>query len=77
MSIQICPYCKREFDTEFSPAMPFCSVRCRLADLDGWLNEEYTVPTDVEKELERLANGGEIIPNEKQNGDAASPTNDD
>jgi endogenous inhibitor of DNA gyrase (YacG/DUF329 family) len=27
-------------------AFPFCSERCRLADLGRWLNEEFRIPTD-------------------------------
>jgi endogenous inhibitor of DNA gyrase (YacG/DUF329 family) len=26
------------------PAWPFCSDRCRLADLGRWLGEEYRIP---------------------------------
>lgn len=39
-----CPTCKKEFDKEFSPALPFCSDRCRLIDLGRWLDEEYPLP---------------------------------
>jgi uncharacterized protein len=36
-----CPICRREFQPEESPAMPFCSERCRLIDLGRWLDEDY------------------------------------
>ena len=39
-----CPKCGRRFDSEQSPALPFCSDRCRLIDLGGWLEEKYGVP---------------------------------
>jgi endogenous inhibitor of DNA gyrase (YacG/DUF329 family) len=47
----ICPTCKRTFDTtEQADAgqrrpLPFCSTRCRLADLGSWLDGSYRVPT--------------------------------
>jgi len=52
----ICPTCKKKFDPEKSDAMPFCSKRCRLADLNGWFDERFSIPMDVEGELERRAN---------------------
>jgi len=33
--------CERLFDPELSTALPFCSIRCRLADLNRWFNEGY------------------------------------
>jgi endogenous inhibitor of DNA gyrase (YacG/DUF329 family) len=40
-----CPTCKKEFDKDFSTALPFCSDRCRLIDLGRWLDEEQTLPS--------------------------------
>ncbi|MBA3948694.1 MAG: DNA gyrase inhibitor YacG [Acidobacteria bacterium] len=38
----ICPYCRRR------PAepgwLPFCSERCKMADLGRWLSGDYRVP---------------------------------
>lgn len=35
-------YCRRE---RIDPAFrPFCSERCRMADLGRWLSEDYRVP---------------------------------
>ena len=39
-----CPICDRQFDPAASPAMPFCSDRCRQIDLGRWLREVYSVP---------------------------------
>ena len=39
-----CPKCDRPFDPEQSRALPFCSDRCRLADLGRWLDEGYGLP---------------------------------
>jgi len=47
----ICPTCKRTFDTaeDGPPAqrrpLPFCSARCRMADLGNWLDGNYRIPT--------------------------------
>lgn len=53
MPIRTCPYCRQPFDTEKTEAMPFCSPRCKMADLNGWFSETYSVPLDIEKELEK------------------------
>lgn len=29
-----------------SPFRPFCSERCKLVDLSGWMSEVYRVPDD-------------------------------
>jgi uncharacterized protein len=30
---------------------PFCSERCKLADLARWLSEDYRIPDDTPHEL--------------------------
>jgi len=47
-----CPICGREFDQQLSPAMPFCSERCRLVDLGRWLDERYGLPIERDPESE-------------------------
>jgi len=42
--------CERLFDPEQSAALPFCSVRCRLADLNRWFNEGYSLPYERPEE---------------------------
>jgi endogenous inhibitor of DNA gyrase (YacG/DUF329 family) len=39
-----CPTCGNPFEFDDSPAKPFCSERCRLIDLGGWLNETHSIP---------------------------------
>ena len=39
-----CPICDRLFESEQSPAMPFCCERCRRIDLGRWLDERYGLP---------------------------------
>jgi endogenous inhibitor of DNA gyrase (YacG/DUF329 family) len=41
-----CPICETQFDPAQSPAMPFCSERCRQIDLGRWLREVYSVPVE-------------------------------
>ena len=41
-----CPMCGRRATWRENPHRPFCSARCRLADLDGWLTGRYTVVSD-------------------------------
>jgi endogenous inhibitor of DNA gyrase (YacG/DUF329 family) len=44
-----CPTCGKRFESQQSPAMPFCSERCRLLDLGRWLGERYGVPCEAEE----------------------------
>ena len=45
-----CPTCDVEVRTPRGSGsvshFPFCSARCRMADLDRWFTEEYRVPGD-------------------------------
>lgn len=57
MSQRHCPMCERLFDPEQSSALPFCSTRCRLADLNRWLKEGYGLsyePADDEERFDPL-----------------------
>jgi endogenous inhibitor of DNA gyrase (YacG/DUF329 family) len=52
-----CPTCKAvlaDVPEDYAPR-PFCSPRCKLADLYGWLNEEYRIsePLPLEPSDER------------------------
>lgn len=44
-----CPICKGPLpeDLENQPFRPFCSQRCKLADLDNWLSGAYRISTPV------------------------------
>ncbi len=42
-----CPTCRREIDWSTSEFRPFCSERCRLIDLGGWLSEKHAIPGDT------------------------------
>ena len=41
----VCPTCKKVLDEvpPDYPPRPFCSPRCKLADLHNWLSERYVV----------------------------------
>jgi endogenous inhibitor of DNA gyrase (YacG/DUF329 family) len=47
-----CPTCKRTIAAvePRSPTLPFCSQRCRAADLGSWLNESYRIGSDSDDE---------------------------
>ena len=39
-----CPTCKRPIEwSDAFPFRPFCSERCKLVDLDGWLREQHAI----------------------------------
>jgi uncharacterized protein len=46
-----CPTCKKEVPYEGNPFRPFCSERCRLIDLDNWLEGRYRVPDTTNEKL--------------------------
>ncbi len=47
-----CPMCGRRATWRENPHRPFCSARCRLADLEGWLAGRYVVAGDAEASAE-------------------------
>ena len=68
-----CPTCKRPSPPRAeNKAFPFCSERCRLIDLGGWLSESYRVPVKPEEterdglnddEVARSADPRDDLPN--------------
>jgi len=44
-----CPVCGKSFAWrgEIDRAFPFCSKRCKMADLQAWFNEEYCISMDM------------------------------
>jgi hypothetical protein len=47
-----CPSCKKILEgtrADF-PTLPFCSPRCRAADLGSWLNESYRISSPLAEE---------------------------
>jgi uncharacterized protein len=51
-----CPTCRRVLEGTFQdvfkavPTLPFCSERCRSADLGSWLSESYRIGSPVSEE---------------------------
>ena len=45
-----CPICKTVIETELEepPFRPFCSQRCKLADLHNWFSGTYRISTPLE-----------------------------
>ncbi len=57
-----CPICKKPADIN-SAAFPFCSPRCRLVDLNQWMEGRYSVtrpldPQDIDEGLSGPAEDG-------------------
>ncbi len=53
-----CPICRKETDWEGNPFRPFCSERCRVADLGKWASEEYRIAGE-KKTVDQRAEEGE------------------
>ncbi len=45
-----CPNCRQETPYEGNPYRPFCSERCKLLDLDNWLEGRYRIPEPSESQ---------------------------
>ena len=41
-----CPHCAKPVAWAGNPWRPFCSERCKTADLGAWASEEYRVPSE-------------------------------
>ncbi len=42
-----CPWCGKPITFEGNPYRPFCSKRCKMADLDAWFREEYRISSPI------------------------------
>jgi len=54
MAACICSVCGQSFESDLSPAMPFCSERCRMIDLGRWFDEGYSMPIERDRELDKF-----------------------
>lgn len=50
-----CPICKQSVEREGNPSRPFCSERCKMIDLDNWLEGRYRVPAPLDPDEENAA----------------------
>lgn len=59
-----CPICGKENEFFADPVGPFCSKRCKLADLGAWLNEDYKISEPLRpdhfQEYENLGSDAEL-----------------
>jgi uncharacterized protein len=44
----LCPICKQSVPREDNAFRPFCSERCKLIDLDNWLEGRYRAPAVID-----------------------------
>ncbi len=57
-SVPTCPHCQKPVAPRSeNPSFPFCSKRCRLIDLGGWLTESYRVPGEPVEVADENASG--------------------
>jgi endogenous inhibitor of DNA gyrase (YacG/DUF329 family) len=47
-----CPICKQNITWEGNAFRPFCSERCKMIDLDNWLEGRYRVPAPLDPDEE-------------------------
>ena len=48
-----CPGCGKPLDASSDARFkPFCSQRCKMADLGGWFAERYSVPVKTSEDAE-------------------------
>ncbi|MFM8410056.1 MAG: DNA gyrase inhibitor YacG [Alphaproteobacteria bacterium] len=57
MAERRCPRCGDAAAWEGNPHRPFCSARCRLVDLEGWLGGRYAIPGEPTGDPEASADG--------------------
>ncbi len=50
--IRSCPNCGKDVDFSENPFRPFCSKRCKMADLGSWLRQEYYITSSFYHHLE-------------------------
>jgi endogenous inhibitor of DNA gyrase (YacG/DUF329 family) len=75
-----CPTCRKQLEGTRAdepklpklPTLPFCSPRCRAADLGNWLNESYRISSpaseeDLDQGLPSGARAGEADPRRDEN----------
>lgn len=49
----LCPQCQKPADVSSNnPDRPFCSDRCRLLDLGGWISEKNRIPASIDEDME-------------------------
>jgi uncharacterized protein len=70
-----CPICGKSFEPSETPAMPFCSPRCRQIDLGRWLDEKNSLPDLVDEETRR-ADGPATTSGPSRSAECTEPNDD-
>jgi hypothetical protein len=67
-----CPTCRRPGHWLDTPHLPFCSARCKLIDLGGWLSERHVIASPLRPEhleaYSELPPGSELDQPETERG---------
>ena len=50
MLLRPCPICRKPVLWETTPSRPFCSERCRMADLGRWFRGDYAIGRPIEED---------------------------
>jgi endogenous inhibitor of DNA gyrase (YacG/DUF329 family) len=74
-----CPICRKPTDSTTDADFPFCSERCRLADLGNWASERYVVSAPVfdDDALEQLLENADNPTANKSSSSGATDDSDD
>jgi endogenous inhibitor of DNA gyrase (YacG/DUF329 family) len=59
MAAAVCPTCKREMSASETARGPFCSARCRAADLGNWLSGQYRISSAIEESEDEILPAGD------------------
>ncbi|MBF0517476.1 MAG: DNA gyrase inhibitor YacG [Nitrospirae bacterium] len=49
-----CPRCAKEVSFSGNPYRPFCSERCKTADLASWADQAYKIPQDKTETYDKI-----------------------
>ena len=58
--VPLCVYCRQR--PQEHPWRPFCSERCRMADLGRWLSGDYRIPARTADNEDEHADAGGNAP---------------
>ena len=53
-----CPSCGKPMRIKDNLYLPFCSERCKMVDLEAWLGDKYSVPSEP-------GNGSRVVEGEE------------
>jgi len=74
--VERCRYCNRPLQAdspEHHKHWPFCSSRCRLAELGHWLEGRYVISRNLDEVADDAALPGADTPRETRDSNGRSP----